>query len=137
MDLALDDHAVAVGGRGLLERAGHVVHDHRVLLAVVLGVGEQERQQPLLAELGDGPEEGGDAAGPGPDVGRGVGVARPGRGHDADAAERAGLQAEQAVALALGLVEAGVGWSRKSRSSPLTLKISALVLAVAAPSTPE
>ena len=38
-----------------------VVHDHRVLLAVVLGVGEQERQQLVLAELLDGPEERADA----------------------------------------------------------------------------
>ena len=48
-------------GTRLLEPGGHVVHDHRVLLAVVLGVGEQERQQPLAAELLDRPEERRDA----------------------------------------------------------------------------
>jgi hypothetical protein len=30
-----------------------------------------------------------------------------------------------------------LAWSRKSRSSPLTLKISALVLRASAPRTPE
>ena len=34
------------------------------------------------------------------------------------------------------VVEAELGWSRNSRSSPLTLKISALVFTVALPSTP-
>ena len=83
--------------------------DHRVLLAVVLGVGEEERQQPLLAELLERPEERLDAGGSGPDWGWRRRVARARRGDDADAGERARGQAEAAVAVSLGVVEPGVG----------------------------
>ena len=43
--------------RASAQLGGDVVHDDRVLLAIVLGVGEQERQQLVAAELGDRPEE--------------------------------------------------------------------------------
>ncbi len=58
---AVDAHGavgdgVVAGDLGQL--GGDRLDDDRVLLALVLGVGEQERQQPLVAELGDRPEEG-------------------------------------------------------------------------------
>ena len=39
----------------------HAVDDHRVLGAIVFGVGKQKRQQILVAELFEGPEEGRDS----------------------------------------------------------------------------
>ncbi len=60
-DLAVEAHGavdrVAVITGGALQFGGHVVHDHRVLLAIVFGVGKEERQQLLVAEVVDRPEE--------------------------------------------------------------------------------
>jgi hypothetical protein len=85
------------------------VDDHRVLLAVVLGVGEEERQQLVLAELADRPEERGDVAGPGGDVGAGVGVVAGGRGEEGHRPERPGGQAQAGVAGGLVGGQLGVG----------------------------
>ena len=119
---------------------GDVVDDHRVLLALVLGVGEQERQQLVLAELGDRPVEGCDARACGwrrraRRSGRPCGAGRSTR----DASRTAPARSpRRAVAVAVARRSSRVlAWSRKSRSSPFTLKISALVLIASAPSTPE
>ncbi len=77
--LALD--APAAVARGLtfpLQPRGDVVHDHRVLLTFVLGVGEDERQQLIGRELLDRPEERGDPELAVLDVGPGVRVVAPG-----------------------------------------------------------
>ena len=77
------------GGLGLLELGGHVVDDHRVLLAVVLGVGEEERQQLVVAELLRASRRTDvDAERAAGDVGRARGVALPRRREHADAARR-------------------------------------------------
>ena len=72
--LAADADGPVAHRLGLPPQAGgHVVDDHRVLLAVVLGVGEQEREQLVGAELGQGPQKNeGDAPLAGGDVGAGV-----------------------------------------------------------------
>ena len=44
--------------RGPAQLGHDVGDDHRVLLAIVFGVGEEERQEVVVAEIGDGPEEG-------------------------------------------------------------------------------
>ena len=104
-------HRVAVVARRSLQLRGDVVDDHRVLLAVVLRVGEQERQQALLAEVVDGPEEAAHAERPGRDIWRGDAVAdavAPWRRPHADAGEGLGREADGAVALALLRRERGV-----------------------------
>ena len=94
---------------GLAEAGGDGLDDDGVLLALVLRIGEQERQQALLAELGDGPEVGAHAVGAGADVGRGVGVALARRGQHADVAERPGGQPEPGIGGGTVVVELGVG----------------------------
>ena len=96
--LAVDADGPVAHRLGLPQAGGHVVDDHRVLLAVVLGVGEQEREQLVGAELGEGPEERGDVPLAGGDVGAGVGVVPRRRGEEGDRAERPRGQAEAGVA---------------------------------------
>ena len=80
------------------------------------------------------PEERGDPAVAAGHVGRGRGVVPPGRGAHGHAAEGADGQAERRRSGPLLVGRAGCSaWSRKSRSSPFTLKISALVLTASAP----
>ena len=99
-DVAVDrPGAVVADGLAVARQLGRdVVHDHRVLLALVLGVGEDERQQLLGAELLERPVEGVHAAAPARHVGPGVGVVAAGRGVDGHAGERLGGQAEALVA---------------------------------------
>ena len=115
---------------GLLEPGGHVVHDHRVLLAVVLGVGEQERQQLARRRTPRASRRTTSrpscAAG---DVGRWrCGSPRTRRGEDGrPTANGAGRQAERGRSgRRSSSARSVLGWSRKSRSSPLTLKIERL-----------
>ena len=96
--------------------------DDRVLLALVLRIGEQERQQALGAELVDGPHERPHPGGPRPDVGRGVRVAPARRGQHPDAAERRGRQAECGVARRFTLAEADVGVVEEQQVLPLDVE---------------
>ena len=96
-------HAAVARGLALaLQRRGDVVHDHRVLLALVLGVGEHERQQLLGRELLDRPEErvrrraGGSAT-----SGVAFGSSRRGGAYTATSANAPGMQPEVAVLLRL------------------------------------
>ena len=92
-----------------LEPGGDVVDHHRVLLALVLGVGEQEGEELLLDELGDGPVVGVGAEGAGGDVGRHVRIVLAGRAVDGDRVERVGLESHAPVALTVLVGEADVG----------------------------
>jgi hypothetical protein len=91
------------------ELGHHVVDHHGVLGAVVLGVGEQERQQVVAAELVQGPEERLDAVGTGRDVRNGRRRPGPGRGPHPHRPECLGGQAKPGVPLALDVVEFDVG----------------------------
>ena len=88
-----------------LQRGTDVVHDHRVLLAIVFGVGEREREQVVLDELGDRPIEAVHALRAVGDVRLRVPVTLAGRCEHADRLERAGDEPEGAIAVALLLVE--------------------------------
>jgi hypothetical protein len=84
--------------RGLdAELRRHLVNHDRVLVAVVLGVREDVRQQLLLAELGERPPERVDAAGAARHVGASGEVAENGRGEEAHRGEGPGRQAELVV----------------------------------------
>jgi hypothetical protein len=85
------------------------VHDHRVLLAVVLGVGEQERQQLVPAERLQRPEERRDAGVAARHVRHRRRCAAAGRGEEGHARERAHREAHAAVAGGLPVVEPDVG----------------------------
>ena len=97
----------SVGRLGMPELSHDVVDDHRVLRTLVFGIGEQEDHQVLMAELGQGPEEGrqvGTAAhirhrpiGPG-----------PGRGEETYRPERLRRKLEGPIQTLGVLVEAGV-----------------------------
>ena len=89
-------------------------------------------------ELGERPVVGVDAGVARGDVRAGVGVASPRRGVDGDRSERA-RRAGRARHSGRGRASVSrmLAWSRKSRSSPFTLKISALVLAASGPRMPE
>ena len=108
--LAVDapDAVVADALAVLLQSGGDVVDHHRVLLALVLGVGEQERKELLLDELGDGPVVGVGADRAGGDVGDDLVGALAGRAVDGDRVERVGLEAHAAVAVAVLVAELGV-----------------------------
>ena len=93
--------AVARGLPLALQRGGRVVHDHRVLLALVLGVGEHEGQQLFGCELLDGPEERVHAELTILHVGSGVRVVAARRRVHGDVGEPAGRQPEVAVLLRL------------------------------------
>lgn len=82
--------------------------DRRVLVALVLGVGEDVGQQLVGAELGQRPPESGDPAGAAGDVGPPVEIVWRGRGEEADGRERLGGQAQPGVVAAQLVVEAGV-----------------------------
>ncbi len=86
-----------------------LVDDDRVLLPVVLDVGEHERQQLQLAELVDGPPERLDAAGAPGDIGTAGSVVRDRRGPEARRRERLGGQAQITVGGPQVVVEPGVG----------------------------
>ena len=96
--VAVDAHRPLAGSLGVGGQSGrHVVHDHRVLLTVVLGIGEEEGQQLVLAELLEGPEERGDPAVAAGHVGGGGGIVPPGRGPHRHAAEGPDGQVEVGV----------------------------------------
>ena len=113
-----------------LQRGGDVVHDHRVLLALVLGVGEHERQQ----LLGRRTPRSSRRTGTTPswrfcDVGGGVRVVAAGRREDRDVGERRPASSPRSRYFCDCSGESLMfSWSRKRRSSPFTLKISAFVL---------
>ena len=107
--LTLDPPAAVVGRLAVpSQRGADVVHDHRVLLAVVLRVGERERQQVVFDELRDRPVEAVDALRAAGDVGLGVVVALARRRVHLDRLERARDEPERAVPVPLRLVEPGV-----------------------------
>ena len=100
---AFDDGAAVVDLLRLFAQARrHVVDHDRVLLAVVLGVGEQEAQELLGAELVEGPEERGDRVVAAADVGGGAARVALGRRPELDALKRRRLEAEVHVAIELG-----------------------------------
>ena len=100
---AFDDGAAVVDLLRLFAQArGHVVDHDRVLLAVVFGVGEQEAQKLLGAELVEGPEERGDRVVAAADVGGGAARVALGRRPELDALKRCRLEAEVHVAIELG-----------------------------------
>ena len=105
-----------VGFSGALRQPfGDRLHDDGVLLALILGIGEQERQQSLAAEVCDRPEVwayAGDASSGG---GRGVGVPGPGWSEDSNRPERRRGEAECRVSGALSVVEAGVEMIEKQQ----------------------
>ena len=102
--LAVDPPAAVArrAGRPFFSARGDVVHDHRVLLALVLGVGEHERQQLVGRELLDRPEErvrrraGGSAT-----SGVAFGSSRRGGANTATSAKAPGIEPEIAVLLRL------------------------------------
>ncbi len=102
------DAVVADALAVLLQSGGDVVDHHRVLLALVLGVGEQEGKELLLDELGDGPVVGVGADRAGGDVGDDLVGALAGRAVDGDRVERVGLEAHAAIAVAVLVAELGV-----------------------------
>ena len=105
-DLAVEGdgarHRIAVIARRLLQLGSDVVHDHRVLLTVVFGIGEQERQQQLLAEVVNRPEEAAHSERATGDVGSSdTDVVASRRGPHPDAGEPVRRQAERAIPLGL------------------------------------
>ncbi len=111
------------------ERGGDVVHDHRVLLAFVFGVGEHEREQLFGRELLDRPEERvhAELAGLRRRESR-CGSSRRGGAYTATSANAPGIIPRSRYFCDCSGESLTFSWSRKSRSSPLTLKISAFVL---------
>ena len=97
-DLALDRHRAVADRRGLPTQARrHRVDHHRVLVAFVLGVGEDVGQQLADAELGEGPPERGDAAGAAGDERAAARVVRGRRRVEAHRGERARGQPQLGV----------------------------------------
>ena len=88
---------------------GDLADDHRVLVALVLGVGEDVGEEFAGAELGEGPPERFDPAGAAGDVRFAGDVVRGGWGVEADGFERFGGQAEVGVLLPEFVVEPDVG----------------------------
>jgi hypothetical protein len=84
------------------------VHDHRVLLLLVVGVGEHVRHQAIGAELGQCPVERVDAGQAAGDIRGSRGVAGAGRGIDGHVRERAGREAELRIRGDRRLVQPGV-----------------------------
>ena len=119
--LAIDGHGAVPAGVASRRRARHVVDDHRVLLAVVLRVGEEERQEFLPAELLERPEER-RHPGPGWRHRAPVGVAPAGRGEEGHAGERTDGQAHPGCSGPWRSSRRWFGRSSQSRSSPFTLK---------------
>ena len=105
------DTAPSPTGGGLAPQPGRdLVDHHRVLVALVLGVGEDVGQQLAGAELGERPPERGDAAGPAGDVRAAGRVVRASAGRRSPAeANGLGGQAEPGVVGAQVVVEPGVG----------------------------
>src|SRR4029079_11522168 len=99
--LPADLPRAVVAGRAALELQppGDVVNHHRVLVAVVFGVREDEGEQLLEDELLDGPVERVDTRGARRDIGPCVRVAFPWRRVDRDRIERGGGETEVRVAL--------------------------------------
>ena len=109
-DAADLDGAVGAGGLGVqTQPGGDLVDDHRVLLAFVLGVGEDVGQQFLGAELVQGPPEGVDAGGAAGDLRTAGGVVGDRRAEERGGLERLGGQAELGVLGAQVVVELDVG----------------------------
>ena len=90
----------------------------------------------LGAELVDRPEEAGARPVGAADVGRAVGVAAPRRRPDAHGAERRRGRPSRRTGRPASSSRRVLAWSRKRRSSPLTLKIERLGVVASAPSTP-
>ena len=87
--LALQPDAPVTDGDDPPKLHHHAVNDHRVLGAIVFGIGEQKRQQIFVAELLERPEERGDAGRAGGDIGH-RGPTGTGRGIDRHRAKRLG-----------------------------------------------
>ena len=103
------DGAVLAGlDRVQPQPGGDLADDHRVLVAFVLGVGEDVGEQFALAELRERPPERFDAAGPAGDVRSAGEVVGGRRGVEADGLERPGGQAEVGVFLPEFVVEPDV-----------------------------
>ena len=112
------DRAVAARRDGVPAQPGRDLGDqHRVLGPLVLGVGEHERQQFLLAELGERPVERADRPVPRVHVGRARRVVLARRREDPDVAERRRGQSEPGVASPLGRGQPGC-WRSRGRAGP-------------------
>ena len=105
-----ETHAAVVERFGFApEPRRHVVHDDRVLLPFVPGVGEEEGEQFVPAELGQRPEERGHAVGTAAGAGGGGGVPQAGRRPQLDAREGRGREVQCGIARHLFPVEVAVG----------------------------
>ena len=93
-------------------------HD-RVLLALVVGVGEKEREELVPAELLQRPEEGCHPFRAAPGARRGRGVAPPRRGPQLNAPEGLGREPQRRVAQHLLAVEVAVGPVQEEQVLPL------------------
>ena len=100
---------LALGRGGLVQLGLDAVEDEAELARGVVGLGEQEPQQPLLHELAQRPEESGDALLAAPGVGQPLARALAYRGHDLHALEGGHGQAELRVLGPRLGVEATVG----------------------------
>ena len=113
-----DDRAVGAGRvRVQPQPGGDLVDDHRVLVALVLGVGEHVRQQLAGAELGQRPPERFTPLVRPVTCGRAGQVVRGGRGEEADRGERLRRQAEPGVGSAAGRRRAGC-WRGRGTAGP-------------------
>ena len=134
--LAFDANRSSVARLGMPELGHDVVDDHRVLGTLVLPIGEEEDHQVLMAELGQSPKER-------CEVGAAAHIrhrpVRPGawRREQTHGPEGLGGQPQRPIETLGILVEAGIGSIEVEKVLPFTLKIRALVLTTAEPSTPD
>ena len=122
-----------------LELGLHAIADERDLVALVVRVGEQERQQVLVDELARCPREDLDAVERPPVSGTTTSPDRR-RGRRPEARRwgtASGSTPSAAQPAARLLAEEPLGSSSHSRSSPLTLNTSTRMLAAPSPTMPE
>ena len=116
---ARDPHPALAERLRVPEPRGDVRDDERVLLLVVLGVREEERQESLAAELGQAPEVGTDPRRTRRHVGGGVSIPSPRRSPELDAPEGVGHEAQLLVPAAIAILEPGVPMVEKEQVFPL------------------